>query len=87
MKFRKNKQLLVPEVPTKWENELPELDFGPHQQGRGRWSTTFLIIGSALAGATALAFWNRRTIANMRAQIQEQSELTGSISAIDEEIY
>ncbi len=42
--------------------------------GRERWSTAFLIVGSALFGATALALWNRRTIANMRAQIQAQPE-------------
>ena len=37
---------------------------------RRRWSTAFLIAGSALFGATAIALWNRRTIAHMRAEFQ-----------------
>ena len=37
---------------------------------RRRWSTAFLMAGSALLGATAIAFWNRRTISHMRSQLQ-----------------
>ncbi len=43
---------------------------------RRRWSTAFLVAGSALLGATAIAFWNRRTIANLRIQLQAQPEQT-----------
>jgi hypothetical protein len=34
------------------------------------WSTTFLVIGSALMGATAIALWNRRTISTLRSQLE-----------------
>jgi hypothetical protein len=54
-----------------------QVELGTHETARGRWSTTFLVVGSALLGATAIAFWNRRTIATMRAQI-----LANSASAI-----
>jgi hypothetical protein len=36
---------------------------------RSRWTAAFLLAGSAVMGATALALWNRRTIISMRAQI------------------
>lgn len=35
----------------------------------GRWTATFVLVGSAVMGATALALWNRRAIIDMRAQI------------------
>ncbi len=41
-----------------------------------RWSTAFLMVGSALLGATAVAFWNRRTIANLRTQFPPDLEYT-----------
>lgn len=34
-----------------------------------RWSTVFLVTGSALLGATAIAFLNRRTIASLRSRL------------------
>ncbi len=54
---------------------------------RGRWSTAFLMVGSALLGATAVAFWNRRTIANMRVQILAQAAKPHSRANMDEEIF
>jgi hypothetical protein len=41
----------------------------PPGTSRGRWTATFLLAGSAVMGATALAVWNRRAILDMRAQI------------------
>ncbi len=57
------------------------------QPGRGRWSTAFLVMSSALLGATAIAFWNRRTIATMRAQIQDRSERPLPTSLPEDDIY
>ena len=53
--------------------------------GRGRWSTAFLMAGSALVGATAVAFWNRRTLAKMRVQIL--AEKPQPRANLDEEIF
>jgi hypothetical protein len=86
MKFRKGGSPVIPERAEP-EGELVEFEASPRDLGRGRWSTAFLIVGSALVGATALAFWNRRTIANMRAQIQEQSDMITTTAPIDEEIF
>jgi hypothetical protein len=55
--------------------------------GRGRWSTAFLMAGSALLGATAVAFWNRRTIANMRVQFLAESEKPQPRANMNEEIF
>jgi hypothetical protein len=54
---------------------------------RGRWSTAFLMAGSALLGATAVAFWNRRTIANMRVQILAEAIKPQPRANMDEEIF
>jgi hypothetical protein len=54
---------------------------------RGRWSTAFLMAGSALLGATAVAFWNRRTIANMRVQILAEAVKPQPRANMDEEIF
>ncbi len=54
---------------------------------RGRWSTAFLMAGSALLGATAVAFWNRRTISNMRVQILEEAARPQPRVNTDEEIF
>ena len=54
---------------------------------RGRWSTAFLMAGSALLGATAVAFWNRRTIANMRVQIFADAAKPQPRVNTDEEIF
>ncbi|MHB1673657.1 MAG: hypothetical protein ACYCSP_05345 [Acidobacteriaceae bacterium] len=54
---------------------------------RGRWSTAFLIAGSALLGATAVAFWNRRTIAKMRIQFPAKSAQSRPQAHADEEIF
>ena len=55
--------------------------------GRGRWSTAFLMAGSALLGATAVAFWNRRTIATMRVQILAEGAKPQPHLNTDEEIF
>ncbi len=54
---------------------------------RGRWSTAFLMAGSAVLGATAVAFWNRRAIANMRAQFLSEAAKPQSRVNMDEEIF
>ena len=58
---------------------------------RGRWSTGFLVVGSALLGATAVAFWNRGTIARLRKYLPSEAEY-GSLPASrpvkhDEDIF
>ena len=59
----------------------------PPPPNRGRWSTAFLMAGSALLGATAVAFWNRRTIANMRVQILAEAAKPQPRINTDEEIF
>ena len=54
---------------------------------RGPWSTAFLMASSAIAGATALALWNRRTIATMRKQMRAGSEAKVSTSLPEDEIF
>jgi hypothetical protein len=54
---------------------------------RGRWSTAFLMAGSALLGATAVAFWNRRTLANMRIQILAEAAKPQPRVNMNEEIF
>ncbi len=65
------------------QSPAPETD----QAGRGRWSTTFLVMSSALLGATAIAFWNRRTISTMRAQIQQRSDHPVPAPLPEDDIY
>ncbi len=87
MKFRRSRKPEVAEEAWKPEDESPELEPSPREMGRGRWSTAFLIVGSALMGATALALWNRRMIETMRAQIQAQSKLAVPPYSTDDEIF
>ena len=75
-------------------SELGPRDLTPDlsESARGRWTTAFLVVGSALLGATAVAFWNRRTIAHLRASLPTEAEhgpLPGSAAATrnDEEIF
>jgi hypothetical protein len=63
---------------------VPPIDPIP---SRGRWSTAFLMAGSALLGATAVTFWNRRTIANMRVQILAEAAKPQTRVNLDEEIF
>lgn len=72
-------------MKTSWKDYLlgktnePEVEPETHTQtpapGRflNRWPTAFLLAGSAIMGATALALWNRRAIREMRAQIDALS--------------
>lgn len=78
MKFRKRNA-----APASETSIEPQSD--SQAPARGRWSTTFLVVGSALLGATAIAFWNRSTIASMRARIQSEVSAT-PIRPSDEEI-
>lgn len=66
---------------------VQEVDSGMPSLGRNRWSTTFLVVGSALLGATAIAFWNRRTIAGMRAQMEAGNNRAPATRPADEEIF
>jgi hypothetical protein len=87
MKFRSRRTVIATGEPTEITPEI----LAPHAATvtpvRGRWSTTFLMAGSALLGATAIAFWNRRTIASMRAQIQSGSQTARLVRPSDEEIF
>ena len=75
MRFRRRKASDNAEEESGLEQEPVDFEPAPPPDaGRHRWSTAFLVVGSAMAGATALALWNRRTIENMRAQIQAQPE-------------
>lgn len=56
------------------------------------WSTALLMVGSALVGATAVAVWNRQTIADMRRQLDLEAGPRTSPSApekapLSEEIF
>lgn len=70
---------LVEPLPGRVENSSA--------QGRQRWSTAFLVVGSALFGATALALWNRRTIANLRSQIESRGTPALTEKSRDQEIF
>ncbi len=67
--------------------EFVGTDSGNAAPRRGRWSTAFLMAGSAILGATAVAFWNRRTIANMRTQFLAESAQVRPQVQTDEEIF
>lgn len=60
------------------EDEITE------EQASKIWPTALLVAGTALLGAAALGFWNRRTIASMRKQIGQESESLTSISKSEE---
>ncbi len=62
----------------------PPIESAPSQ---GRWSTAFLMVGSALLGATAVAFWNRRTIANLRVQFLAEAAKPQPRANMNEEIF
>ena len=54
------------------------------------WKTAFLVFGSALLGATAVALWNRRALARIRSQaLHEDMEATDTSETLrmDEEIF
>jgi hypothetical protein len=67
--------------------EVAGRDFDNTAPRRGRWSTAFLIAGSAILGATAVAIWNRRTIANMRTQFLAEPRQPLPQVQTDEEIF
>jgi hypothetical protein len=41
------------------------------KSGRGSWRTFLMLAGSALLGGTAVALWNRRLLADIRRESQE----------------
>ncbi|MHB8303479.1 MAG: hypothetical protein ACYDC6_11670 [Acidobacteriaceae bacterium] len=48
----------------------------PLEETRGsRWSTVLLMVGAALVGASAVAIWNRRTIAGLKSQFDTDVQL------------
>ena len=67
--------------------QIAEISTAKPVPNRGRWSTAFLMAGSALLGATAVAFWNRRTIASMRVQILAEAAKLQPRVSLDEEIF
>ena len=82
----------VPEQPSSLaaENPLFAEDFPLSREalrdsGMHRWSTTFLMAGSALVGATAIALWNRRTISHLRTRIE--GEGTAEAAPGDHEMF
>ena len=88
MKFRNRQNRRVAEAVVEFKNPSEEAAWEAREPGRGRWSTAFLMAGSALLGATAIAFWNRRTIATMRAQIQAAPEPSAFSSVpLEDDIY
>lgn len=64
-------------------NELAGIDT-ESETGSGKWPAALLIAGTALLGAAAVAFWNRRTIGAMRSRLKEDSELPVTVSANEE---
>lgn len=76
MRFRRRKESNIAEQYAGFEPEeaVESFEPPPAEPGRHRWSTAFLMVGSAMVGATALALWNRRTLENMRTQIKAQPE-------------
>jgi hypothetical protein len=89
MKNRKRKGImkLSRKQVTQDREEMPESLPQAAVPKRGRWSTAFLMAGSALLGATAVAFWNRRTIANMRVQFLAEAAKPQRRVNTDEEIF
>lgn len=75
---RKSHETEVREI-AKVQPEEPETK-------KRRWSTAFLMAGSALLGATAVAFWNRRAIANMRVQLLTEAANPRVEARIEEDI-
>jgi hypothetical protein len=75
------------EQVTQDQKEMPEPLPKAAVPNKGRWSTAFLMAGSALLGATAVAFWNRRTIANMRVQFLAEAAKPHSRVNTNEEIF
>lgn len=86
MKFRKKRLGEGPVERLRQGIEGVEAFVGGQEAGRSRWSTAFLMVGSALLGATALALWNRRTISNMRAQMEAAPGSAGLGASAGEEI-
>jgi hypothetical protein len=86
MKFLNRKAVAASEPPVEFADESLALETGSMLSAPSRWSTAFLMVGSALLGATAIAFWNRRTIANMRSQIQSGIVPITPAKPTDEEI-
>jgi|GEM_PF-6652683 len=70
MKFRIRRANPASEAPADPMEESLDLAREPVEREELRWSTALLMVGSALLGATAIAFWNRRTIADLRDQMQ-----------------
>lgn len=87
MKFRNRKSLAATKEDGSSAGESTRLERSGREGGRGRWSTAFVIMGSALVGATAVALWNRRTIAKMHAQIEAGTAADVRIVSKDEEIF
>lgn len=50
--------------------QTPPANPASDQRTGSAWSTALLMIGSALVGATAVAVWNRSTIAEMRSHLE-----------------
>ncbi len=88
MKFRSGNAQENPQEIWEAEEDLSSdwQEVGKESK-RGPWSTAFLMAGSALMGATALALWNRRTIATMRKQIRTGEDAKGPASMSEEEIF
>ncbi len=59
--------------PTQRANQLKASSAVSEGAGSA-WSTVLLMIGSALVGATAVAVWNRRTIAEIRTRFELGAE-------------
>ena len=59
---------------------------------KNRWKTALLMFGSAVVGASAVALWNRRTVAQLQAQAPAREEGVGTFprrtgTRMEEEIF
>lgn len=59
----------VVRMPGKSENFVNRVaDAVQGNRPKKRWQTAFLMFGSALLGASAVALWNRRVVAELQSQ-------------------
>lgn len=68
--MNKTDELWETDSPATQSPKRPGTQYPKLGSAMRRGSTGFLIVGSALVGATAIALWNRRAIARLRAEIR-----------------
>ncbi len=68
---------LIPDTPKSMTNH--KIDDGQNPRGNGfsgrkLWQTALLLAGSAVFGGLAVAFWNRKELAEMRSRVPENQQ-------------